>query len=456
MHVVVIGAGIAGLACAWRLKSSGHAVTVLERNVRAGGRMRSECHDGYIIDRGAQFIASAYTNLHDLARETGLADQVRTMPRARDAVLRAGKLHAIEHGSTLALLRTPLLSPGAKLRLPRLLFEMWRRRRHLDPHRPELAARFDHEDMPTFLRRTVGDEAFEYVFAPSFSSTFDSDPEDLSGAFVMLASRLMLSGFTLQSFTSGTGQLTATLAEATEARTGCRVERVSSDASGVAVEFRENGGACRIEADAACLAVPGPLAEAICPTLVPAEREFLTAVRYVRGIIVYLLFDRPPRTVPYYGIAFPRREGIELYGLAVDHRKPGAAPPGAGLLNVALTARAADRLWGADDAAIVEHVLANLARTPVGRLHPREALVHRWEPMLPQFYAGYTGRLARFLGRRERSPRLAFAGDYLVGPFTEAALTSGLRAAAEISKLAAHSSNADGKEQNGHRRTGLH
>jgi predicted NAD/FAD-dependent oxidoreductase len=54
--------------------------------------------------------------------------------------------------------------------------------------------------------------------------------------------------------------------------------------------------------------------------------------------------------------------------------------------------------------------------------------------MLPQFRAGYLPQLAAFLGRSAaiRSPRLAFAGDYLVGPYTEAALTSGLRAANEI------------------------
>ena len=79
-------------------------------------------------------------------------------------------------------------------------------------------------------------------------------------------------------------------------------------------------------------------------------------------------------------------------------------------------------------------MIENLARTPIGRLKPQAAVVHRWSPMLPQFGAGYLPRLARFQGRLERSPRLAFAGDYLVGPYTEAALTSGLRAATEIAR----------------------
>jgi predicted NAD/FAD-dependent oxidoreductase len=103
-------------------------------------------------------------------------------------------------------------------------------------------------------------------------------------------------------------------------------------------------------------------------------------------------------------------------------------------VNVALTAGASARLWQAPDAAVVDCALASLARTPVGRLAPRRAVVHRWDPMLPQLGAGALPRLARFLARTDRSPRLAFAGDYLVGPYTEAALTSGLRAASEIAR----------------------
>jgi hypothetical protein len=52
--------------------------------------------------------------------------------------------------------------------------------------------------------------------------------------------------------------------------------------------------------------------------------------------------------------------------------------------------------------------------------------------MYPIFYPGYLSSLVRFGRRVDRSPRLFFAGDYLVGPGVESALTSGMRAAAEI------------------------
>jgi oxygen-dependent protoporphyrinogen oxidase len=325
-----------------------------------------------------------------------------------------------------------LLSTGAKLRLPRLLFEVWRRRAILDPLRPERAAAIDGDDMATFLRRVVGDEAFEYALAPAFSSTFDSDPEDLSGAFALLTLRFLQQGFRLQSFDGGTGRLTQALAQRLTVRTGCEVTRIDGDRGGARVHYRLDGAPYERGADHVVVAVPGSLVAALCPSLTADEAAFFAAVRYVRGIIVFLMLEQAPATLPYYGVAFLRREGIGLYGLAVDHHKAGVCPPGSGLLNAALTAGAAARLWERSDEAIVAFVLDQLARTPVGRLSRCDAAVHRWAPMLPQFHAGYLPRLRAFLERRTRTPRLVFAGDYLVGPYTEAALTSGLRAAGEI------------------------
>ncbi|CAG0949572.1 protoporphyrinogen/coproporphyrinogen III oxidase [Myxococcaceae bacterium] len=430
--ILVVGGGIAGLAAAHRLQQLGHRATVLEREPVAGGRMRSERIGEFIVDRGAQFIASGYRNLRRVAGEVGLGPAIRPLARTHNAMLRSGRLEAGNYDSPLAFLRSRLLSTRAKLRLPRILLELLRHRAILDPLHPERAAVIDREDVPSFVRRLAGDENLEYLLGPALSSTFDSDPEDLSAAFLLLALRFVMGGFGLECFEGGIGRLGETLASRLDVRTSCDVVSVETGAWGARVRHREGGGDREAVADAAIVAVPGPLAPAICPRLTDAEREFLEAVHYVRGIVVFLLLDRAPQTLPYYGVAFPRPEGIDLYGLAVDHHKPGVCPPGAGLLNAALTARAAARLWDSSDDAIAGHVLDELARTPVGRLEPHGTAVHRWDPMLPQFRAGYLPRLAAFLARRERSPRLAFAGDYLVGPYTECALTSGLRAAGEV------------------------
>ena len=170
----------------------------------------------------------------------------------------------------------------------------------------------------------------------------------------------------------------------------------------------------------------------MCPKLTPDERGFFEQVRYSRGITVDLLFDAPPAVPPHYCAGLPRAEGFDLAGVTVEHHKPGMAPPGAGLLSARLAPAAAARLWGAPDEAVARPALDALAATPFGRLHPFEFAVHRWPTLLPCFEAGSPARLARFRHRIDRSPRLAFAGDYLLGPSADAALTSGMRAATEV------------------------
>jgi phytoene dehydrogenase-like protein len=57
---LVIGAGLAGLACARRLHERDLSVTVLEAADRVGGRVRTETVDGFRLDRGFQVLLTAY------------------------------------------------------------------------------------------------------------------------------------------------------------------------------------------------------------------------------------------------------------------------------------------------------------------------------------------------------------------------------------------------------------
>src|SRR3712207_2812119 len=55
-HVIVVGAGIAGLAAARRLREEGYRVTVLEARNRIGGRILTDASLGIPIDLGASWI----------------------------------------------------------------------------------------------------------------------------------------------------------------------------------------------------------------------------------------------------------------------------------------------------------------------------------------------------------------------------------------------------------------
>lgn len=98
-RVIVVGAGIAGLSCAWELRRRGHDVTVLEASNRTGGHVftfRSGLTEGLYADAGAeQFTQPGYERYWGYVREFNLA--YRYYPR-RERMLRwiNGKLHTEE------------------------------------------------------------------------------------------------------------------------------------------------------------------------------------------------------------------------------------------------------------------------------------------------------------------------------------------------------------------------
>jgi len=74
-RVVIVGAGLAGLTAAYRLKQKGIVATVYEANTRLGGRCwtnRTSFANGQIAERGGEFIDQAHTATRQLAQELGL------------------------------------------------------------------------------------------------------------------------------------------------------------------------------------------------------------------------------------------------------------------------------------------------------------------------------------------------------------------------------------------------
>jgi monoamine oxidase len=73
-RVLVVGAGIAGLTAAYRLRQAGVAVDVVEANHRVGGRLLSlnAAEASSVVELGGEFIDSRHTHVRSLAAELGL------------------------------------------------------------------------------------------------------------------------------------------------------------------------------------------------------------------------------------------------------------------------------------------------------------------------------------------------------------------------------------------------
>ncbi len=73
--VVIVGAGLAGLTCAYRLKQAGISAVIYEATSRVGGRCwtkRGFFKEGQIVERGGELIDSGHTEIQALAAELGL------------------------------------------------------------------------------------------------------------------------------------------------------------------------------------------------------------------------------------------------------------------------------------------------------------------------------------------------------------------------------------------------
>lgn len=71
-HVIIVGAGLAGLACALALHKAGRRVLVLEASDAPGGRVRTDKVEGFLLDRGFQVLLTAYPEARRVLDYDGL------------------------------------------------------------------------------------------------------------------------------------------------------------------------------------------------------------------------------------------------------------------------------------------------------------------------------------------------------------------------------------------------
>jgi monoamine oxidase len=74
-RVVIVGAGLAGLTCAYRLRQAGIVATVYEASNSLGGRCatrRGDFADGQIAEHGGELIDQSHSEIRHLAQELGL------------------------------------------------------------------------------------------------------------------------------------------------------------------------------------------------------------------------------------------------------------------------------------------------------------------------------------------------------------------------------------------------
>jgi len=422
-RTVVVGAGLSGLVCAYRLLRAKHDVLLLEASDRPGGVVRSERLDGFLLELGPNTVRPT-PEIWDLVRELGLEGQaLLSDPRAPRYVDYAGRLHALPM-SPGALLRTSLLSTGGKLRL---LAEPFIKRGD-DPD----------ETVRSFFTRRLGPEIAERFVEPFVSGIFAGDGSRLSvsacfprlarweredgslarGAFRerrrLSAQRPPVRG--LLSFRNGLETLPRALAGrlGKSLKTENRTERIvrAGDSWVVAASGKE------FAASRVILAAPAREAARLAGPFAPEAAAALSAIPHPALAVLHLAwpadaFPKPPRG---FGHLVVPRPGRRILGAVYSSSLfPDRAPQGQVLLTVFAGGARDPEASSLSDHALVEAATRDLAATLGVRGTPRVLKVTWYTGALPQYDLQHESRMRVLAQTEERLRGLFFLGNYRGG-----------------------------------------
>ncbi len=121
--VIIIGAGIGGLATAALLANAGCSVIVVEKSKRIGGRAACFEKDGFVLDNGIHLSRFALKGkCAEVLREIGITPKFSKFKKI--LVFQNGKLFPFPKGP-ISYFRSPFISKNTKIQSLRYLFSVW-------------------------------------------------------------------------------------------------------------------------------------------------------------------------------------------------------------------------------------------------------------------------------------------------------------------------------------------
>lgn len=447
MHVVVVGAGVSGLALAHTLLSGGRGdlqVTVFDDSRRAGGLIRTERLDGYLCESGPNGFLDRAPDTFELLDGLGLRSRVvqSSASARRRFVFRGGRLRQVPTGLA-AFLTTDLLSAGGRLRVG---LEPFVRRGSL----PD-------ESVHEFASRRFGREIADVLVDAFTTGVFAGSSRELSvracfphlwqlerdhGSVVrgMLRRRGPAEPGSpspfgrLVSLAGGMEELVATLGRALgpSLRLGMRVERIERPPDASRPWLVQTGDGGSIAADRLVIATSAAAASRLLATVDADLAALVGGIRTAPLAVVCLGYDAGARDAALDGFGFlvPRGEPARILGAVWDSAVfPGRVPPGHTLVRVIMGGGRDPEAIAMDDGELIRAARQDL-RAAAG-VESAPAFVHlvRHVPGLPQYTVGHVERLEAIETRLRQHPHLTLVGNSYHGLAVNACISHARRTA---------------------------
>ena len=436
--VIVIGAGISGLATAWWLHKSGVDVAVLENGIAVGGTMKTDYTGGWLIETGPNSALETTPLLRKLSADVGIEDEFIYANEAADNryILRDGILHPLPMKPGL-FLKSRLWSLPGKLRLLK---------------EPFIGRSSKDETIAEFVVRRLGNEFLDYAINPFVAGVYAGSPEQLSvqAAFPKLYALEKNYGGLIKgqilgarerkkraekakdrsrlfSYTNGM----QALPDAIGAKLGSRVHvntrvetvaPVSENGTGskqsIHVTGIENGKHFIFSAESVILAVPSYNAATMISSLDNPLATSLKNIYYPPVAEVYLGFTNSDirRPLDGFGFLIPEKEHRKILGTIWSSVLfPGRSLAGHSAFTTFVGGSRQPELTGRNDAELIELVvqeltsIMNLAGTPVF------SRVTRWEKAIPQYRIGHLSVMEQIHQFELRNAGIFLSGNYRGG-----------------------------------------
>ena len=421
--VVVIGAGVSGLACAHDLVCRGFDVQVLERQVTTGGNAKSQRFDGFLMEHGPSTVNAAFPGAMERIRGLGLEPSASPLgPGVTKRYLRDERgLHGISI-HPMGFFTSPYLSPLARMSMAAEI---------LRPARSDDTEETIHQ----FVSRRFGAGFADKVIEPLAAGLFMGDAKSLSvsGTFprlvdleqrfgsimrgILAARRGREPGRHLLSWDGGIGTLPKTLAGllGTRIRTGTTVTKITHTAAGFKIATANSG---TIYARALVLAVQPHVASALLERLDPQSAAATGDICAPPIAVVYLGYRESQVSHRLDGLGFLSTKGdgqvisgAQFCSTMFDGRAPAA--------HVSVSCY----LGGARNpelTSLPERDLINIVGGELSALlgikgAPVVARTHRWPRGLPHYTLGHQARRTCIETTHQRVPGLFLTGNFLQG-----------------------------------------
>ncbi|HKO96390.1 MAG TPA: protoporphyrinogen oxidase [Pyrinomonadaceae bacterium] len=464
--VAVIGAGITGLAAAYRILERSQelnkavSVSVLEAGPRAGGIIQSDERDGFLLERGPDSFISEKPQALNLANRLGLTDHlIETNPAYRRSfIVRNGKLRPVPEGFQLlapgrmrAFLTSDIFSWSGKLRMAMDL---------LLPRR-EVNGTSD-ESLAQFVRRRLGREALERMAQPMVGGIYTADPEQLSLQATMprflemerrhrsliLAMRRNRSSVRsaevnedsagtsgaryslFLSFDRGMQLLTDTLASRIDKLSNQQIGRNSLTLNsrvcslelighGDAAQWRiTNDSGDGATVDAVCLALPAFASARLIRDVDPQLAAELEAIKYASSATINLAYKRDDIAHPLDGFGFvvPIIERRSIMACTFSSVKfASRAPENHVLLRVFVGGALQPEMTELPEAELLARIRIDLRDLLGIDNEPIFHEISRWQESMPQYNLGHVNRVQSIEQLVDSLPGLALAGNAYTG-----------------------------------------